>query len=135
MSRTRAGSLFSLVCVLSLASCVPPAQPEPGMAPGDQYSEWRVHQGDAAASHYAPLSQINPSNVAELQVAWYWESVDEELKERDEEARRMGGALWYEATPLLVDGTLYTITSLGQIAAIHPGTGRTLWSYDPKTWA
>ena len=134
MSSTRVGSLLSLVCVLSLASCAPPAQPEPGMAPGAQYSEWRVHQGDAAASHYAPLSQINRSNVAELQVAWYWESIDEELKERDEEARRMGGALWYEATPLLVDGTLYTITSLGQIAAIHPGTGRTLWSYDPKTW-
>ena len=126
MSRTRGGSRLSLVCVLSLASCAPDAQPEPG--------EWRVHQGDAAASHYAPLSQISRSNVAELQVAWSWESIDEELRERDEEARQARRAPWYEATPLLVDGTLYTITTMGQIAAIHPGNGRTLWSYDPQTW-
>ncbi len=134
MSRARAGSWVSLVCVLSLASCAPYGQPEPGMAPGARYSEWRVHQGDAAASHYAPLSQISPSNVAELQVAWTWGSIDEELRERDPAAFRIGRSFWYEATPLLVDGTLYTITSMGQIAAIHPGTGRTLWSYDPKTW-
>jgi len=135
VSRVRAGIWTSLVCVSSLAAFARPGQAALATVQAVQNSEWRVHQGDAAASHYAPLGQIDRRNVAELQTAWYWESVDEALKERDEEARRRGGSFWYEATPLLVDGTLYTITSLGQIAAIHPGTGRTLWSYDPKTWA
>ena len=31
----------------------------------------------------------------------------------------------------MVDGVLYTTTSLGQVAAIDPKTGETLWSYDP----
>ena len=134
MSSTRAGSWCPLVCVLSLASCAPDAGPEPDMDPDAEDTEWLVNHGDDAASRYSPLSQINRDNVAELEVAWYWESIDEELKERNEEAGRMGGSFWYEPTPLLVDGTLYTITGMGQIAAIHPGTGETLWSYDTKTW-
>ena len=46
MPSYRAGRRVSLVCALSLASCAPDAQPEPGMAPGAQYSEWLVHQGE-----------------------------------------------------------------------------------------
>ena len=70
MSKARARSWISLVCVSSLASCAPPAPPEPGTAPGLQYTEWRVNHGDAAASRYAPLSQVNASNVSELREAW-----------------------------------------------------------------
>ncbi len=134
MSSIRTVNWVSLVWVFSLASCAPDTGPEPGMDFDAEDTEWLVNHGDDAASRYAPLGQINRDNVAELEVAWYWESIDEELKERNEEAGRMGGSFWYEPTPLLVDGTLYTITGMGQIAAIHPGTGETLWSYDPKTW-
>lgn len=31
----------------------------------------------------------------------------------------------------MVNGVLYTTTSLGQVAAINPATGETVWSYDP----
>ena len=34
----------------------------------------------------------------------------------------------------MVKGVLYTVTSLGQIAAINPGTGQTIWSVDPGNW-
>ncbi|HWI19672.1 MAG TPA: PQQ-binding-like beta-propeller repeat protein, partial [Vicinamibacterales bacterium] len=34
----------------------------------------------------------------------------------------------------MVKGVLYTVTSLGQIAAINPATGQTLWSLDPGSW-
>ena len=44
---------------------------------------------------------------------------------------RPGG---YQDTPLMVNGVLYTTTSLGVYAAIEPGTGRTLWQYDPEIW-
>ena len=33
------------------------------------------------------------------------------------------GPAVYHDTPLMVKGVLYTVTSLGQIAAINPGTG------------
>jgi quinoprotein glucose dehydrogenase len=40
----------------------------------------------------------------------------------------------YDDTPLMVNDVLYTITSLGVLAAVDPGTGRTIWQYDPETW-
>ena len=40
----------------------------------------------------------------------------------------------YHDTPLMVGGVLYTVTSLGQVAAIDPGTGQTRWLFDPESW-
>ena len=34
----------------------------------------------------------------------------------------------------MVNGVLYTTTSLGIYVAIDPATGRTLWQYDPEIW-
>src|SRR5439155_170478 len=38
----------------------------------------------------------------------------------------------FEATPLLVDGTMYLGTPLGRVIALDPGTGRERWVFDPK---
>ena len=40
----------------------------------------------------------------------------------------------YHDTPLMVRGVLYTVTSLGQIAAIDPASGQTRWIFDPESW-
>ena len=95
--------------------------------------QWRSYGGDQGHSKYSPLDQINEDNVHDLRVAWTWTSVDEEIKARNEVIRE-GSAFRtyaYEVTPLMVDGVLYTTTSLGQVTAIDPKTGETLWSYDP----
>ncbi len=34
----------------------------------------------------------------------------------------------------MVNGVLYTTTPLGLYVAIDPGTGRTIWQYDPEIW-
>lgn len=39
-----------------------------------------------------------------------------------------------EATPLMIDGVIYTSTSLNQVAAIKAATGETIRVYDPKTY-
>ena len=39
-----------------------------------------------------------------------------------------------ESTPLMVGGTLYTSTSLSQVAAIDAATGETKWVFDPKVY-
>ncbi|HXG68703.1 MAG TPA: pyrroloquinoline quinone-dependent dehydrogenase, partial [Blastocatellia bacterium] len=75
---------------------------------------------------YSPLDQINKENVATLQVAWTWDSPDLALQKEN----RMLSAFAYEATPLMVGGTLYTSTSLCQVAAINPQTGQTIWVFD-----
>ncbi len=37
-----------------------------------------------------------------------------------------------KATPLMIDGVLYTPTGVHQVAAIDPGTGKTLWTLHPE---
>ena len=38
----------------------------------------------------------------------------------------------FEATPILVDGTLYLSTPFDQVIALDPGTGKERWVFDPK---
>jgi quinoprotein glucose dehydrogenase len=103
---------------------------------GARGGEWRTYGGDAGHTKYAPLDQINKGNVANLQVAWRWVSVDEEAKARAKASTdplmKFYSISTYlnEATPLMVHGVLYTTTSFSQIAAIDARSGKTIWSYD-----
>lgn len=92
--------------------------------------DWRFYAGDSASTKYSPLDSITPDNVQRLQMAWRWSSPDNDVVRANPTARP--GA--YEDTPLMVNGVLYTVTSLGQVAAIDPATGRTKWHYDPASW-
>src|SRR5262252_10999130 len=70
--------------------------------------EWRYYSGDAASTKYSPLDQITRANVRSLQVAWKWNSPDNEIVKANPTSRP--GA--YQDTPLMVNGVLYTETSL-----------------------
>ena len=100
---------------------------------GARPDEWRSYGGDPGHTKYSPLDQITKANVDQLRIAWTWTSVDETLRAENPVIRdgRMFRTYAHEVTPLLVDGVLYTTTNLGQVAAIEPTTGETLWSYDP----
>ena len=120
-------AVFLLVAMTVLPPI--PAQAQTGAAP----HEWRSYGGDPGHTKYSPLDQIDRDNVDELQIVWTWTSVDETLRAENPVIRdgRQFRTYAHEVTPLLVDGVLYTTTNLGQIAAIEPTTGDTLWSYDP----
>jgi len=92
--------------------------------------EWGYYGGDAASTKYSPLDQIHGGNVKDLEIAWRWPSPDNAIVTAHPQARPGG----FEDTPLMVNGVLYTATSLGVFAAIDPATGKTLWQYDPQTW-
>ena len=92
--------------------------------------EWTHYSGNAASQKYSPLDQINKDTIGKLQVAWRWASPDNAVIEANPTSRP--GA--YNDTPLMVKGVLYTVTSLGQIAAINPATGESLWVFDPASW-
>lgn len=92
--------------------------------------EWTHYSGNAASHKYSPLDQINKDTIGKLQVAWRWSSPDNAVVDANPTARPGG----YADTPLMVKGVLYTVTSLGQIAAINPATGQTLWVLDPGNW-
>jgi quinoprotein glucose dehydrogenase len=92
--------------------------------------EWTHYGGNAGSHKYSPLDQINKDTIGKLAVAWQWASADNALVEANPTARPGG----YADTPLMVKGVLYTVTSLGQIAAINPATGQSIWVVDPGSW-
>jgi quinoprotein glucose dehydrogenase len=116
----------SILSGLALLACVAVTGAQTGRPAG----EWRYYAGDPASTKYSPLSEITRSNVNDLQVAWRWSSPDNEIVGANPTSRP--GA--FQDTPIMVNGVLYTTTSLGIYAALDPTTGRTLWQYDPGIW-
>src|SRR5262245_3258819 len=88
--------------------------------------EWIAYGRDAGGTRYSPLTQINRENVKQLKVAWTYHTGALEVK-----GRSVNNAA-FEATPILVDGTLYLSTPFSRVIALDPTTGKERWSYDPK---
>jgi alcohol dehydrogenase (cytochrome c) len=74
---------------------------------------WLMYWGDYQGTHYSPLKQIDATNVSRLQAAWTF---------------AMPGDNMLEATPLVVDGVMYT-TQPGVVVALDARTGREIWRY------
>jgi quinoprotein glucose dehydrogenase len=87
-------------------------------------AEWPAYGRDAAGTRSSPLIQVTRDNVRRLAPAWTYRTGDFE---------RSTAATRFEATPLMVDGTLYLSTPFGRAIALDPATGRERWSYDART--
>jgi glucose dehydrogenase len=96
--------------------------------PQESDGEWHYYGGDSASSHYSPLTQINKSNVRELQIAWEWKVGDEPMPQYNITPYN------FEATPLMVDDVLYLPTPYHRVVALDAKTGKELWNYDPHMY-
>jgi quinoprotein glucose dehydrogenase len=109
-----------VVAATTLASLTMPAAQTPG--------EWSLAGGDAANTKYSALSQIRADNVAALDVVWTWKTGE---MPRPEYGTVPGK---FEATPLVIDGTMYVVTPYNRVVALDAATGAERWSYDPKSY-
>ena len=91
---------------------------------GAPNGEWPYWGGDAGATRYTAIDQINAENVDQIAVAWRWKALP--LIDGPD------GNL--QATPIMRNGVLYTTTGVHQAAALDPATGETLWTFtaDPQ---
>jgi quinoprotein glucose dehydrogenase len=89
------------------------AQSDKDLKPGD----WPRYARDLGGTHYSPLSQITPANVARLAPAWTF-------KVRPEG----GGGIVSSATPIVVDGVLYLPVG-NAVVAMDGATGQELWRH------
>lgn len=79
--------------------------------------DWITHGRNYAETRFSPLKQINDANAKDLGLAWSF----------DTETDR-----GLEATPIIVDGVMYTTGSWSIVFAIDARTGKQLWKWDPK---
>lgn len=103
----RASSLLVFAAVL--ARCLLPAA-EPRSA------DWDAYLGSKQRDLYSPLRQIHRGNVAQLTVAWTYDT-----GEKGE----------YQANNLIVAGVLYTATQSRKVIALDAATGRERWRWNP----
>ena len=103
-----------------LASCIITCSPLAAQT-GVTNGQWHHYGGDQGATRYSSLDTIDSTNAGNLEVAWRWKT--DNFGPRPE--------LKYEATPIMVDGVLYTTAggSRRTAVAIDAGTGETLWMY------
>jgi alcohol dehydrogenase (cytochrome c) len=81
-------------------------------------SRWIIHSGDYSSKRHSPLTQITPANVHQIAAQWTFQT-----------AVITGPATRFEATPIVVDGTIY-ITGVNNNAwAIDGRTGKQIWRY------
>ncbi|WP_219856298.1 glucose/quinate/shikimate family membrane-bound PQQ-dependent dehydrogenase [Pseudomonas japonica] len=106
----------------SLAATQPP-KPQPVAGVND--ADWPAYGRTQAGTRYSPLSQINDSNVKDLQVAWTFRS-GEGKTDKD------SGETTNELTPIKVGDNMFICTTHQILVALDPATGKEKWRFDPQ---
>src|SRR6266704_3176790 len=80
----------------------------------DEPHNWMMYSGTYTSQRYSTLSQINQSNVKNLEQKWIFQA--ESLEK-------------FETTPLVVDGIMYLTQAPSDALALDAKTGRVFWIY------
>lgn len=80
-------------------------------------ANWLTYGRTYDEQRFSPLKQINSDNVARLGLAWSYE---------------LPTTRGLQATPVIVDGVLYTTGVWSVVYALNARNGEVLWTYDPK---
>jgi len=105
-----------MTSVVVLAAIAHSAIPSPLASDAD----WAYVGGDSGGARYSTLDQIDTSNVAKLKQAWVFHTGDAK------------GDTPIQCTPIVVEGTMYLVTSGHRVVALNPVTGRRKWTFDSK---
>jgi quinohemoprotein ethanol dehydrogenase len=128
--RTKARLLFASIFLLPVACKRSPVAttsdqpPRPAnvdtarlISAAQDRDNWLTHGRTYDEQRFSPLDQINASNVSTLGLAW---------------ALNLDTSRGQEATPLVVDGVMYSTSAWSKVQAIDAATGKLLWQYDPQ---
>jgi quinohemoprotein ethanol dehydrogenase len=100
-----------------------PGSPAPAASPAAMHvgagAEWRGINGDTAETGFSTLDQITPDNANRLGLAWTLE---------------LPGEASLEASPIMVDGTMYFTGAYSTVYAVNALSGELLWKFEPRTW-
>jgi quinohemoprotein ethanol dehydrogenase len=77
---------------------------------------WLTTGRDAGKTHYSPLAAINRDSVQRLGLAWEF---------------KPGTNRGMQATPLVIDGVMYTSGVAGRVYALDATSGRLRWKFEP----
>ena len=112
-----------LVALAALTATALACAGEPDAAVG-----WPFVGSDQAHTKYSAADEITTANVGELAIVWTWEPNEAPLEEHGTQPGP------FQATPIMVDGTLYLSTMYTRVVALDAETGAELWTFDPRAY-
>src|SRR3984957_13509794 len=80
--------------------------------------EWLSNGLDYGVNRFSPLDQITAANVGKLGLTWSYP---------------LDSIRGVEATPIVVDGTMYVTAPWSIVYAINAKTGETIWTFDSQS--
>ena len=105
--------LFSTVVITAaLNSCQQPAK---------EYTSWPQYKGSNENIHYSSLTQLDTSNVKQLQVAWVYHTGDADSANHSQ----------IQCNPIIADGTMYGVSPRMKLFAADAKTGKQKWQFNP----
>ena len=114
----------SLFALLFISSCSEVSENKPQnnfservVTADSEPQNWLTHGRTYSEQRYSPLDQIDKNNIGDLSLAWHY----------DLDTNR-----GQEATPIIVDGIMYTSSAWSKVQAFDAKTGDLLWQYDPE---
>jgi alcohol dehydrogenase (cytochrome c) len=107
-----------MACALALTMSTSAAQAQvtfDRILRGDnETQDWLTYSGAVSGQRHSALTQITTDNVKNLELQWVFQVRSLEK---------------FEATPLVVDGVLYTVQAPNDVMALDARTGRVFWTY------
>jgi glucose dehydrogenase len=118
---TKKRMISSLIMSAGMLVCASTAWSQPGT--DVNAGDWPYYHGGPSSQRYSPLDQINADNVADLEVAWEFNTAN------------FGPSTDFNnpSTPLEIDGVLYAnIASTRNVVALDATNGQVLWLWRPQ---
>jgi quinoprotein glucose dehydrogenase len=112
MKPTRLHASGFLTALVLLAAVAAGGQSPPTEKP---YTTWRDYGGSADSMQYSALTQINKTNVSQLELAWFYPVGD-----------RTGA---FGFNPIVIDGVMYVLGPRNGIFALDAATGAQIWAH------
>jgi alcohol dehydrogenase (cytochrome c) len=111
MTQLRTLILSALLPILPLAAQV---SSDRLLNPNKEPQNWLTYSGSYLSQRHSTLAQITPENAKNLEMQWVFQARSLEK---------------FEATPLVVDGVMYTVQAPNDVVALDAESGRQYWAY------
>ena len=89
----------------------------------ENYTTWQEYGGNKESNHYSSLTQIDTSNVAQLQVAWTYHTGDADSMTQ------------IQINPVIIDNIMYGVSPKLKLFALNAATGKEKWAFNPMNYS
>lgn len=91
--------------------------------PGKKYETWTNFGGNKENNHYSSLSQIDTSNVSQLQPAWIFNTGDADTAKFSQ----------IQCNPIIIDSVMFFTSPTLKLYALYAATGKKIWEFNPDS--